>query len=59
MTTTQENLHLMQSGISMNGLPNTIRDAVIITRKLRAQYLWVDTLCILQGTDELQGEIGR
>jgi hypothetical protein len=52
LATTQENLYLMQSGISMNSLPNTICDAVVITRKLGVRYLWVDALCILQGTDE-------
>jgi len=34
--------------VSLDTLPRTIRDAVIITRKLNIQYIWVDTLCILQ-----------
>lgn len=32
-------------------LPKTIRDAITVTRRLGMQYLWVDALCILQGTD--------
>ena len=52
LTTTQENLQSMRSGISMESLPHTIRDAVVITRKLGVRYLWVDALCILQGTDD-------
>lgn len=36
----------------MAEFPRTIQDAIIITRKLIVRYLWVDALCILQGTDE-------
>jgi hypothetical protein len=34
--------------IPMASLPDLYRDAVIITRKLGIQYLWIDSLCILQ-----------
>jgi hypothetical protein len=29
-------------------LPRTIQDAINVTRRLGAQYLWVDSLCLLQ-----------
>lgn len=32
-------------------LPATFRDAVICTRKLGVRYLWIDSICILQGDD--------
>jgi hypothetical protein len=32
----------------LDTLPPTIRDAVIICRRLGFRYLWVDTLCIIQ-----------
>lgn len=30
-------------------MPRTIRDAVIITRRLGIRYIWIDALCIIQG----------
>jgi hypothetical protein len=45
--TLQENLKTL----SMDSLPRTIQDGIILTRCLGFQYLWVDTLCILQDSD--------
>ena len=41
-------------GVSVDGnsLPQSIKDAIAITRRLGWQYLWVDALCILQGSNE-------
>ena len=36
-------------GFTLDELPKTIRDAVVTTRMLDLQFLWVDTLCIIQG----------
>lgn len=33
-------------------LPPTFRDAIIITRRLGYQYLWIDSLCIIQDSVE-------
>lgn len=35
-------------GFSSTTLPQTIRDAIEITRRLGFRYLWVDSMCILQ-----------
>ncbi|KAH7385408.1 hypothetical protein DE146DRAFT_748230 [Phaeosphaeria sp. MPI-PUGE-AT-0046c] len=32
-------------------LPATFRDAVICSRKLGIKYLWIDSICIIQGED--------
>lgn len=34
--------------IELSELPSTFRDAVQVTRKLGLQYLWIDSLCIIQ-----------
>jgi hypothetical protein len=36
----------------MRELPPTFRDAVLITRRLDHQYLWIDSLCIVQDSPE-------
>ncbi|KAG7038967.1 zinc finger protein [Colletotrichum scovillei] len=38
----------MTEGIRMEELEQTVRDAVVATRKLGFRYLWVDAYCIIQ-----------
>ncbi|KAF2009060.1 hypothetical protein BU24DRAFT_497614 [Aaosphaeria arxii CBS 175.79] len=40
-----------KKGIPYYGLPATLKDAVDFTRKLGVRYLWIDSICIIQGTD--------
>ncbi|KAK7928401.1 HET domain-containing protein [Apiospora marii] len=37
--------------IAWNRLPKTFRDAITITRALGLQYLWIDSLCIIQDSE--------
>ncbi|KAK0653986.1 heterokaryon incompatibility protein-domain-containing protein [Cercophora samala] len=39
----------LTSGIAISSLPETFRDAVTVTRALGIRYLWIDSLCIVQG----------
>lgn len=36
-------------GLEVDQLPATFRDAVAVTRAIGCQYLWIDSLCIIQG----------
>jgi len=44
-----ENIWQHQKGIALEALPRTFLDAVITTRALGIRYLWIDSICIVQG----------
>ena len=48
MTTTSVNINALTTGIPIVALPEAIRDAAYLAQELIIQYLWVDSLCIIQ-----------
>lgn len=46
--TKRDNLESHMDAIPLSILPNTFRDAVDVTRQLGIQYIWIDSLCIVQ-----------
>ncbi|PVH75774.1 HET-domain-containing protein [Cadophora sp. DSE1049] len=42
------NIDKLKQGIDISDLPKTFKDAVNITRGLGVQYLWIDSICIVQ-----------
>ena len=59
-TTPQNYRDRMKGGLSYNDLPKTFQDAVRVTRELKKEYLWIDSLCIIQGNEkDWQNEAGR
>ncbi|KAH9889087.1 heterokaryon incompatibility protein-domain-containing protein [Cubamyces lactineus] len=50
--TTQRNLTSYLKAIDLSLLPQTIRDAVNVTHALGIQFLWLDSLCIIQDSLE-------
>ncbi|EAT85373.2 hypothetical protein SNOG_06722 [Parastagonospora nodorum SN15] len=40
-----------KKAIPYDDLPKTFQDAVDCTRKLNVRYLWIDSICIIQGPD--------
>lgn len=49
---TLANYRTFCSAIDYETLPPTFRDAIDITRLLSIRYLWIDSLCIIQDSDE-------
>lgn len=49
--TTMENIGHRQHGFNIADLPKTFQDAIRVTRELGVEYIWIDSLCIIQHGD--------
>lgn len=57
---TEANHRGLKVGIAISNLPQTLQDAVWVTRRMGMDYLWIDALCILQDSDkDMANEIAR
>lgn len=45
------NLDQYKKGIDLKALPTTFQNAVTVTRELQLRYLWIDSICIIQGPE--------
>lgn len=50
--TTTQTLKAFEDSISWSELPRTFQDAISLTRALGLRWLWIDSLCILQDSEE-------
>ncbi|ORX91802.1 hypothetical protein BCR34DRAFT_501231, partial [Clohesyomyces aquaticus] len=58
--TTTMNQERNSHRISFSTLPQTFQDAVIICRRFKIQYLWIDALCVVRDDKEdMARELGR
>ena len=48
LITTAQSIHSMTTGFELETVPSILRDAILVTRQLGIQYLWIDALCIVQ-----------
>jgi len=56
--TTVSSLASMKTGFAINCLPRTLQDAVTVCKAMSLEYLWVDSLCIIQDDpDDLVQEL--
>ncbi|KAG9232635.1 heterokaryon incompatibility protein-domain-containing protein [Amylocarpus encephaloides] len=52
LTTTQETLPGLMLDITSDSLPKAFRDAVRLAQALDIQYVWIDSLCIIQADEQ-------
>lgn len=52
MTLTKQNFSLFLQGIPMQDLTKTFQEAIETTRYLGLDYIWIDSLCIIQDSHE-------
>lgn len=50
--TYKRNIKQLQANIDFDALPQTFRDAVTVSRGLGIDYIWIDSLCIIQDDDD-------
>lgn len=56
----QANIDELRRSLPVKSLPKTFQDAFEVTRALGYQYLWIDSLCIVQDSeDDWKREAGR
>jgi hypothetical protein len=52
--TNKANESAHHTAIPFESLPQTLKDALLITAELNMQYIWIDAICILQdGGDDM------
>lgn len=44
----ETDIQAFQHGISWTDLPRTFAEAITLTRKLGYEFIWIDTMCIIQ-----------
>ena len=49
---TIENYENLKRGFSISDLPKTFRDTITMTWKFGIRYLWIDSLCIIQDSNQ-------
>ena len=49
---TSKNYELFRTQVNFTELPKTFQEAVVVTRSLGIQFLWIDSLCIIQDSLE-------
>lgn len=60
LKTTSATIGKWKAGVPWNLIPRSFRDAIAITKGLGIQYLWIDSLCIIQDdTDDWEREASR
>lgn len=52
LKTTKSSLNRLTTGFSLSDVPRTFQDAILVAKALEVNYLWIDSLCIVQDDHE-------
>ncbi|KAI1372427.1 heterokaryon incompatibility protein-domain-containing protein [Hypoxylon crocopeplum] len=52
LQTTNYTIDSFRNGIPLNTLPKNFQDAIMVCRALEIDYLWIDSLCIIQDSKD-------
>jgi hypothetical protein len=52
LCTTSQNIQAHKNGIRYLDLPRTFQNAVTVALEMKAMYLWIDSLCIIQDQED-------
>ncbi|KAK1992798.1 HET-domain-containing protein [Colletotrichum falcatum] len=52
----KSNRSQLEAGVDFDRLPKTFRDAILVTRGLGLEYIWIDSLCIIQDDEDDWGK---
>jgi hypothetical protein len=52
LTLTSNSLAMLQAGIEIAELPRNYRDAIYTSKRLGIQFIWIDSLCIFQDSED-------
>jgi hypothetical protein len=52
ITLTNSNIATFQEGLEIGELWKTFRDAIYVAQRLTVQYIWIDSLCIVQDSED-------
>lgn len=50
--TTMHNVHSRTVGMERAELPRTLQDSITVAERLGIQHIWIDSLCIIQDSDD-------
>ncbi|KAK3935470.1 heterokaryon incompatibility protein-domain-containing protein [Diplogelasinospora grovesii] len=57
---TKSNMKQLMTLIDFGSLPRSFQDCITVARKVRIQYVWIDSLCIIQDdADDKNAEVAR
>ncbi len=51
-TLTSKNIEILRTEIQMTDLSQTFQDSITFTRSLGIDYIWIDSLCIIQDSED-------